>query len=169
MNLKEARILQARLKKELAELRSQREEVSVVEMLPTEDFHDYINDTPEDLCEKIDATIDKLIAVEDCIRKANTQQLDIPEYPEIHSIGELVARVIQLRQEAKYYRSMAAKPKREKASSGFRSVSDGTVMVTTIAHDLAVEKSRQLTLACEKMSLLIEKLDMETEVDCQVE
>ena len=124
---------------------------------------------PEDLCEKIDAAIDKLIAVEDCIRKDTTRPLYIPEYPEIHSIGELVARVIQLRQEAKYYRSMAAKPKREKASSGFRSVSDGTVMVTTIAHDLAVEKSQQLTLACEKMSLLIEKIDMETEVDCRVE
>ena len=47
MNLKEARVLQARLKKELAELRSQRENVSVVEMLSTEDFHDYINYTPE--------------------------------------------------------------------------------------------------------------------------
>ena len=168
MNLKEARILQARLKKELAELRSQRDSVSVVEMMPTEDFHDYINETPEDLCEKIDSVIDKLIAVEDCIRKANTKQLNISEYPEIQSIGELVARLIQLRQEAKYYRSMAAKPKREKASSGFRSVSDGTVMVTTIAHDLAVERSQQLTMECEKMSLLIEKIDMETEVDCQI-
>ena len=168
MTLKEARILQARLKKELAELRSQRDSVSVVEMMPTEDFHDYINETPEDLCEKIDSVIDKLIAVEDCIRKANTKQLNISEYPEIQSIGELVSRVIQLRQEAKYYRSMAAKPKREKASSGFRSVSDGTVMVTTIGHDLAVEKSQRLTLECEKMSLLIEKIDMETEVDCQI-
>ena len=168
MNLKEARILQARLKKELAELRSQRDSASVVEMMPTEDFHDYINETPEDLCEKIDSVIDKLIAVEDCIRKANTKQLNISEYPEIQSIGELVARLIQLRQEAKYYRSMAAKPKREKASSGFRSVSDGTVMVTTIAHDLAVERSQQLTMECEKMSLLIEKIDMETEVDCQI-
>jgi hypothetical protein len=168
LNLKEARILQARLKKELAELRSQRDSVSVVEMMPTEDFHDYINETPEDLCEKIDSVIDKLIAVEDCIRKANTKQLNISEYPEIQSIGELVARVIQLRQEAKYYRSMASKPKREKASSGFRSVSDGTVMVTTIGHDMAVEKSQQLTLECEKMSLLIEKIDMETEVDCQI-
>ena len=118
MNLKEARILQARLKKELAELRSQRDDVSVVEMLPSEDFHDYINDTPEALSERIDNVIDKLIAVEDCICKANTRSMDIPDYPEIHSIGELVARVIQLRQEAKYYRSMAAKPKREKASIG---------------------------------------------------
>ena len=141
----------------------------MVEMLPKEDFHDYINDTPEDLCEKIDTVIDKLIAVEDCIRKANTRQMDIPEYPEIDSIGELVSRVIQLRQEAKYYRFMAGKPKREKASSGFRGVSDGTVMVTTIDHDLAVEKSQKLMLECEKMSLLIEKIDMETEVDCQVE
>ena len=169
MNLKEARILQARLKKELAELRSQRDSVSVVEMMPTEDFHDYINDTPEDLCEKIDAAIERLIAVEDCIRKANTRQIDMPEHPDIHSVGELVSRVIQIRQEAKYYRSMAGKPKREKASSGYRSVSDGTVRVTTMAHDLAVEKSRRLTLECEKMSMLIEQIDMETEVDCQAE
>lgn len=168
MNLKEARILQARLKKELAELRSQREDVSVVEMLPSEDFHDYINDTPEALSERIDTVIDKLIAVEDCIRKANTRPMDIPDYPEIHSIGELVARVIQLRQEAKYYRSMAAKPKREKAASGFGGSSDGTVRVTTISHELAVEKSQKLTLECEKMSLLIEKIDMETEVDCDI-
>ena len=168
MNLKEMRILQARLKKELAELRSQRDSVSVVEMLSTEDFHDYINDTPEALSERIDAVIEKLIAVEDCIRKANTKYMDIPEYPGIHSIGELVARVIQLRQEAKYYRSMAAKPKREKVS-GFRNSSDNTVSVTTINHDFAVGKSNQLILECEKMSLLIEKLDMETEVDCRVE
>ena len=168
MNLKEARILQARLKKELAELRSQRDDVSIVEMLPSEDFHDYINDTPESLSERIDDVIDKLIAVEDCIRKANTRHMDIPDYPEIHSIGELVARVIQLRQEAKYYRSMAAKPKREKSSSGYRGTSDNTVMVTTISHELAVEKSQKLTLECEKMSLLIEKIDMETEVDCDI-
>lgn len=169
MKLKEARILQARLKKELAELRSQRDDVSVVEMLATEDFHDYINDTPEALCVRIDVVIDKLIAVEDCIRRANTQQREITGYPGIHSVGELVARVIQLRQEAKYYRSMAAKPKREKSSSGYRGTSDNTVMVTTISHELAVEKSQKLTLECERMSLLIEKIDMETEVDCKVE
>ena len=169
MNLKEARILQSRLKKELTELRSQRNSVSVVEMMPTEDFHDYINDTPESLSDRIEITIEKLLAVENCIRIANTAYREIPDYPDLHSIGELVAKVIQLRQEAKYYTSMAAKPKREKSSSSFRSTSDNTVRVTTINHDLAVEKSNQLTLQCEKMSLLIEKIDMETEVDCNIE
>ena len=169
MNLKEARILQSRLKKELTELRSQRDSVSVVEMMPTEDFHDYINDTPESLSDRIETTIEKLLAVENCIRIANTAYREIPDYPDLHSIGELVAKVIQLRQEAKYYTSMAAKPKREKSSSSFRSASDNTVRVTTINHDLAVEKSNQLTLQCEKMSLLIEKIDMETEVDCNIE
>ncbi len=169
MNLKEVRSLQARLKKDLMELRRQRENVSVVEMLPTEDFHDYINDTPETLSDRIEITIEKLLAVENCIRIANTAHREIPDYPELHSIGELVAKVIQLRQEAKYYTSMAAKPKREKSSSSFRSTSDNTVRVTTINHDLAVEKSNQLTLQCEKMSLLIEKIDMETEVDCNIE
>ena len=72
MNLKEARILQSRLKKELTELRSQRDSVSVVEMMPTEDFHDYINDTPETLSDRIEITIEKLLAVENCIRIANT-------------------------------------------------------------------------------------------------
>ncbi len=71
MNLKEARSLQARLKKDLMDLRRQREDVSVVEMLPTEDFHDYINDTPETLSDRIDTTIGKLLAVENCIRIAN--------------------------------------------------------------------------------------------------
>lgn len=169
MNLKEARILQSHLKKELTELRSQRNSVSVVEMMPTEDFHDYINDTPESLSDRIETTIEKLLAVENCIRIANTAYREIPDYPDLHSIGELVAKVIQLRQEAKYYTSMAAKPKREKSSSSFRSTSDNTVRVTTINHDLAVEKSNQLTLQCEKMSLLIEKIDMETEVDCNIE
>ena len=169
MNLKEARIFQSRLKKELTELRSQRNSVSVVEMMPTEDFHDYINDTPESLSDRIETTIEKLLAVENCIRIANTAYREIPDYPDLHSIGELVAKVIQLRQEAKYYTSMAAKPKREKSSSSFRSTSDNTVRVTTINHDLAVEKSNQLTLQCEKMSLLIEKIDMETEVDCNIE
>ena len=168
MNLKEARILQSRLKKELAELRSQRDSVSVVEMMPTEDFHDYINDTPESLSDRIDSTIEKLVSVEDCIRKANAADRDIPEYPNIHSIGELVARTIQLRQEMKYYRSMAMKPKREKGSSSFRDVSN-TVLVTTIDHELAVQKSKQLTMECERLSLLIEKLDMETEVDCNID
>ena len=152
MNLKEVRSLQARLKKDLMELRRQRENVSVVEMLPTEDFHDYINDTPETLSDRIEITIEKLLAVENCIRIANTAHREIPDYPELHSIGEL-----------------AAKPKREKSSSSFRSTSDNTVRVTTINHDLAVEKSNQLTLQCEKMSLLIEKIDMETEVDCNIE
>ena len=169
MKLKEARTLHSRLKKELNDLRSQRNSVSVVEMLPNEDFHNYINDTPEVLSDKIDTTIEKLLAVENCIRIANTAHREIPDYPELHSIGELVAQVIQLRQEAKYYTSMAAKPKREKSSSSFRSTSDNTVRVTTINHDLAVEKSNQLTLQCEKMSLLIEKIDMETEVDCNIE
>ena len=169
MNLKEARILQARLKKELGDLRNQRENVSVVEMMPTEDFHDYINDTPEELSEKIDKTMAQLIAVEGCIRKANAAPLELPEHPEIHSMGELVAKAIHLRQELKYYRSMAAKPKREKGSSPFRGATDNTVLVTTIDHDLAVRKSNQLTLECERMSLLIERLDMETEIDCRIE
>ena len=167
MNLKEARVLQARLKKELAELRSQRENVSVVEMLSTEDFHDYINYTPEELSEKIDSTIEKLITVEDAIRKVNATLINISEYPNIHSIGELVARVIQLRQEAKYYRSMASKPKREKPNS-FHGSTENTVLVTTINHEFAVKKSEELTLECEKMSLLIEKLDLETMVECSV-
>lgn len=90
MSLKEARILQARLRKELAELRSQRESVSVVEMLPTEDFHDYINDTPETLSCKIDSTIEKLIAIEDCIRRANTAHLEVSRddfYSHIYLLG----------------------------------------------------------------------------------
>ena len=165
MNIKEARLLQARLKQELSELRTQRERVSVVEMLPEEDFHDYINDTPETLSERIDALIEKILSVESAIRRANSAPMDIPGYPEIKSLGELVGKVIQLRQEAKYYRNMAAKPKREK-SSGFNS-SEGTVLVTTINHDWAVERSDMLTLECEKMSLLIEKLDLSVEVDCK--
>ena len=167
MNIKEARLLQARLKQELSELRTQRERVSVVEMLPKEDFHDYINDTPETLSERIDILIEKILSVESAIRRANSAPMDIPDYPEIKSLGELVGKVIQLRQEAKYYRNMAAKPKREKPS-GFNS-SEGTVLVTTINHDWAVERSDRLTQECEKMSLLIEKLDLSVEVDCKVD
>ena len=167
MNLKEARLLQSRMKQELSELRTQRERVSVVEMLPEEDFHDYINDTPEDLSERIDTLIEKILSVESGIRRANSAPMDIPDYPEIKSLGELVGKVIQLRQEAKYYRNMAAKPKREKPS-GYNS-SDTTVLVTTIDHDWAVERSDTLTLECEKMSLLIEKLDLSVEVDCKID
>ena len=167
MNIKEARLLQARMKQELSELRSQRERVSVVEMLPEEDFHDYINDTPEELSERIDTLIEKILSVESGIRRANSAPMEIPDYPEIKSLGELVGKVIQLRQEAKYYRNTAAKPKREK-SFGFNS-SDATVRVTTINHDWAVERSDKLTLEWEKMSLLIEKLDLSIEVDCKVD
>ena len=61
MNLKEARAMKAKLGKELEALVTKREQVAVVKIAIGEDAQDYINVTVDELTEKIDTCMDKLM------------------------------------------------------------------------------------------------------------
>ena len=70
MSLKDARVLKARLGKNLTTLAEKREKVAVVTIMPGEDPSDFIDVSVDDLTVKIDSCMEKLLSVGAAIRRA---------------------------------------------------------------------------------------------------
>lgn len=163
MSLKDARVLKARLGKNLAALAEKREKVAVVTIMPGEDPDDFIDVSVDALTEKIDSCIEKLLSVGAVIRRANVGMATTS--PETEDIASMVERSILLRREASYCKELGEKnPKyRERGRYG----SDGAQLVDVTTYDIAkyAERARKLASDAEKLSASIDRLDLETMVD----
>ena len=163
MSLKDARVLKARLGKNLTTLAEKREKVAVVTIMPGEDPSDFIDVSVDDLTVKIDSCMEKLLSVGAVIRRANVGMEVVSQ--EAEDIASMVEKSILLRREASYCKMLGEKnPKsRERGRYG----SDGAILVDVTTYDIAkyAERSRKLASEAEILSAIIDRLDLETMVD----
>ncbi len=163
MSLKDARILKSRLGKNLIALAEKREQVAVVTIMPGENPIDFIDVSVDALTEKIDSCIENILSVGTVIRRANVGMADAS--PETEDIASMVEKSILLRREATYCKILGEKnPKhRERGRYG----SDGSQLVDVTTYNIAkyAERARKLTNDAEKLSTIIDRLDLETMVN----
>ncbi len=163
MSLKDARVLKANLGKNLAALIEKREHVAVVTIMPGEDPNEYIDVSVDDLTEKIDSCMEKLLAVGASVRRANVGITT--GSPETEDIASMVEKSILLRREASHCKALGEKNPRYRERGRFGSTASELVDVTT--YDIAkyAERAQKLTGEAEKLSADIDRLDLETLVD----
>lgn len=163
MSLKDARVLKARLGKNLTALAEKREKVAVVTIMPGENPNDFIDVSVDDLTGKIDSCIEKLISVGTAIRRANVGMVTVS--PEAEDIASMVEKSILLRREANYCKELGEKNPKHRERGGYGS--DGAQLVDVTTYDIAkyAERARKLTSDAEKLSASIDRLDLETMVD----
>ncbi len=162
INLKDARVLKARLGKELTALTEKRAQVAVVTIMPGENFEEFIDVTADETTEKIDACMERLIAVGRAIRRANSGATDVVSGEDIAS---MVERSILLRREAKLCAELGARnPRaRERGSYG----TDGAQLVQVTTYDIKkyAERAARMTQEAEALSAKIDRLDLEITVE----
>ncbi len=163
MSLKEARVLKAHLGKYLAALVEKREKVAVVTIMPGEDPKEFIDVSVDDLTVKIDSCIEKLLSVGAVIRRANVGMATVS--PETEDIASMVEKSILLRREANYCKELGEKNPKHRERGRFGS--DATQLVDVATYDIAkyAERARKLTGEAENLSAIIDRLDLETQVD----
>ncbi len=164
MSLKDARVLKARLGKNLAALAEKREKVAVVTIMPGENPNDFIDVSVDDLTGKIDSCIEKLLSVGAAIRRANAGMATVS--PETEDIASMVEKSILLRKEASYCKELGERNPKHRERGGYGSDGAQLVDVTVTTYDIAkyAERARKLTSDAEKLSASIDRLDLETMV-----
>ncbi len=162
MTLKEARVLKARLGKELDRLVEKRDSVAVVTIMPGEDPMEFIDVTVDEVTKKIDDCIERLIEVGRVIRLANVGATACGKDKDI---ATMVERTIVLRKEAKCCNVLGSKNPRMRDRSSFRSDCTELVDVTTYNIGKYAERARQLSDEAEKLSTEVDRLDLETIVE----
>ena len=162
MTLKEARVLKARLGKELDRLIEKRDGVAIVTIMPEENPMDFIDVSVDEVTKKIDDCIDRLIEVGRVIRLANVGAAPSGNK---NDIATMVEKTIMLRKEAKYCSALGSKNPRMRDRGGFGS--DCTQLVNVTTYDIAkyADRARQLSDEAEKLSSEIDRLDLETTVE----
>ncbi len=162
MNLKEARILKARLAKKIDALVEKRENVAVVTLMPGENPQEFIDITVDELTQKIDECMERLIVVGNAIRCANVGMLDKPQGEDIAS---MVEKAILLRKEASRCKILGERnpKKRQRGEYG----SDGAQLVDVTTYDIGkyANRARELVDKAEVLSARIDRLDIETIVE----
>ena len=163
MSLKDARVLKARLGKNLAALAEKREKVAVVTIMPGENPNDFIDVSVDDLTGKIDSCMEKLLSVGAAIRRANVGMATVS--PKTEDIASMVEKSILLRKEASYCKELGEKNPKHRERGGYGS--DGAQLVDVTTYDIAkyAERARKLTSDAEKLSASIDRLDLETMVE----
>ena len=162
MSLKEARMMKARLGKELDALREKREQVAVVTVMPGEPPEDFIDMTADEVTEKIDACMERLLAVGRVIRRANVGMTGAPTAADIAS---MVERSILLRREAALCNALGARNPRARERAGYNS--DGAHLVQVATYDIRKYAARAVRISgeAEELSAKIDRLDLETTVE----
>ena len=162
MSLKDARVLKARLGKELASLAEKRAQVAVVTVIPGENPEDFIDVTADEVTEKIDACMERLIAAGRAIRRANVGMTGAASSKDIASMLE---RSILLRREAKLCAEMGARNPRTRERGGYGT--DGAQLVQVTTYDIRkyAERAARMTQEAEALSTKIDRLDLETTVE----
>ena len=163
MSLKDARVLKARLAKELSALADKRAQVAVVTILPGENPEEFIDVTADSVTEKIDDCMERLMAVGRAIRFANVgmKGADAGE-----DIASMVERSIFLRREARLCAALGARNPRARESGGYRSDSGAQlVQVATYNIKKYAECAARLAQEAEALSAKIDRLDLETTVE----
>ncbi len=162
MKLKEARILKARLAKDIEALVDKREQVAVVTIMPEENPRDFIDQTVDELTEKIDAATERLLAVGDAIRRAN---VGMREMGGEENIAALVERAILLRREASRSEALGRRNPRARKRGGYGA--DGAQLVDVATYDIAkyAARAKKFLDEAEALSARVDKLDLETTVE----
>ena len=162
MTLKEARVLKARLGKELDRLIEKRNSVAVVTIMPGENPMEFIDVSVDDVTRKIDDCIEKMIKVGRVIRLANSGTF---ERNDAHDIATMVERNILLRKEAKHCSALGDRNPRMRENRGYGS--DGAQLVNVTTYDIAkyAARAKEITAEAEKLSAEIDRLDLETMVE----
>ena len=163
MSLKDARVLKARLGKNLTALAEKREKVAVVTIMPGENPDDFIDVSVDELTEKIDSCIEKLLSVGAAIRRANVGTTAVSS--EMEDIASMVEKSILLRREASYCKALGEKNPKHRERGGYGS--DGAQLVDVTTYDIAkyAQRAKMLTNDAEKLSAIIDRLDIETMVE----
>ena len=163
MTLKDARVLKARLAKELSALAEKRAQVAVVTILPGENPEEFIDVTADSVTEKIDACLEWLMAAGRAIRFANVGRTGADAGEDIAS---MVERSIFLRREARLCAALGARNPRARESGGYRSDS-GAQLVQVATYDIKkyAARARRLAEEAEALSAKIDRLDLETTVE----
>lgn len=162
ISLKDARVLKARLGKELATLWEKREKVAVVTIMPGENPLNFIDVSVDDLSAKIETCMERLLAVGAAIRRANVGMSTASQETDI---AFMVEKAILLRKEASYCKLLGEKNPmhRERGRYG----SDGAQLLDVTTYDIAkyAERARHLTNESEALSTRMDRLDIETMVE----
>lgn len=163
MNLKDARVLKARLGKTLTALAEKREKVAVVTIMPGEDPNDFIDVSVDELTGKIDSCIERLLLVGAAIRLANVGM--VMAASETEDIASMVEKSILLRREASYCKALGEKNPKHRERGGYGS--DDAQLVDVTTYDIAkyAERAKKLASDAEKLSAKIDRLDLETMVE----
>lgn len=164
ITLKEARMQKSGLLKEIKALREQRESAATVELTPGEDFHDYISTTVEELTERIDEAIARVLRLSEVIQRENMRPR-LVEGREV-TIHSLITENILLQEEKNTFLKLSQKKPRFRSDRARFSRGFDTVFVTTYDIKGALQRANELTERCRRQSLLIDKLDQEILVDC---
>lgn len=163
MSLKDARVLKARLGKNLTALAEKREKVAVVTIMPGENPNDFIDVSVDELTEKIDSCMEELLSVGAAIRRANVGTTAVSS--EMEDIASMVEKSILLRREASYCKALGEKNPKYRERGGFGT--DGAQLVNVTTYDIAkyAQRARRLTNDAEKLSAIIDRLDIQTMVE----
>ena len=169
MNLKEARAMKARLGKELEALVQKREQVAVVIIAPGESAQDYINVTVDELTEKIDICMEKLMKLGTAIRCANAGTGAQSGESASEDVGSLVEKVILLRKEAARCKTLGSKNPRERKNEGYMGGGDSSLVhVTTYDIEKYARRGDDIQRKAEELSARIDQLDLSIMVEADL-
>ena len=168
MNLKEARAMKAKLGKELEALVTKREQVAVVKIAIGEDAQDYINVTVDELTEKIDACMDKLMKLGTAIRRANAGSTAKGNESTGEDVGSLVEAAILLRKEAALCKTLGSKNPRERKNDGYIGGDSSLVHVTTYDIEKYARRGDDLQRKAEEMSARVDQFDLSIMVEADI-
>ena len=168
MNLKEARAMKARLGKELEALVQKREQVGVVKIAPGENAQDYINVTVDELTDKIDICMEKLMKLGTAIRCANAGTKAQRGESASEDVGSLVEKVILWRKEAARCKTLGSKNPRERKNEGYMGGDSSLVHVTTYDIEKYARRGDDIQRKAEELSARIDQLDLSIIVEADL-
>lgn len=161
MNLKEAKLLKARMSRFIRDLEIKRSVSSVVDIAPGEDPLDYISDTPDFFTKKIEQVSIERCKLNEAFRQANAKKMYVDKLGGDFSTNELLDKVSWLRQELGYFKSYSGKlPKT-------RNIRSNLELISTVTYDIKKyrERANLLENEAETLSNVIDALDNIIEVD----
>ncbi len=154
LTLKEARQLKSRLEKDIADVSQKRQSVSVVEIFPTDDFHDYINTTVEETTAQIKMLHELLFQLTTLIQQENHKQRQVGD--KLVTLAALINQTIILRKEAKELHALSLNNPRSQNTYHDKN----TVYVTTYDSKQIGQEASILARYCDQQSTLIDQLDL---------
>ena len=162
MTINDVRILKSRVENELHNLMSKREAVKEVTMAPNEDWHDYIDETVDELTKKILEYIDASCYLQDIISTANISKAYVEFEGKKYTLSSALYTVKMRRREAMAYQRMGAGEKRHRLAFNNN---NNLVKVATYDINKFKELGQKLNMNNDEFSKAIDIVNSEVLLD----